>query len=391
MTKNKNFFLDIILILMLQSGAGLLNYFVLGKNDLALLIKSNMFEFTSLVLILYFFIFINKNKFKLIDYFLFIIIISHIFISFIKDNNITTFLLSFKETFLLPLLLIVFYKIKDKTNNLLIIRWVKLLNILALIFTLINFTVGWEVFTSFFTGESFFGVNDHLNFKISTFYGIIRTPSIIGESAGYGFFSAISAFILFKDKSKSRYFWLIISLLNVFFSTSRSAYLFLFIFCFINILKDLQNNKYKAIKKIVYYIIIIIMVIIVVINIIITMERIQIFSFESTKIRFSNWKNLNFDNINIFEIFFGKGFGSAGQSLKEGFIGTLDNLYLLLFFQIGVIGLFIFYSVLYVYLPLEIFLPFVFSSFFTSLTQGEAVLVYLPFVILFYKKRRKYD
>ena len=99
MTKNKNFFLDIILILMLQSGAGLFNYFVLGKNNLALLIKSNMFEFTSLVLILYFFIFINKNKFKLIDYFLFIIIISHIFISFIKDNNITTFLLSFKEAF----------------------------------------------------------------------------------------------------------------------------------------------------------------------------------------------------------------------------------------------------------------------------------------------------
>ena len=89
---------------------------------------------------------------------------------------------------MLPLLLIVFYKIKDKTNNLLIIRWVKLLNILALIFTLINFTVGWEIFTSFFTGESFYGVNNHLNFKISTFYGIIRTPSIIGESAGYGFF-----------------------------------------------------------------------------------------------------------------------------------------------------------------------------------------------------------
>ena len=349
-----------------------------------------MFEFVTLFLVLYFFIFISKNKFKLIDYLLFIIIISHIFISFIKDNNITTFLLSFKETFLLPLLLIVFYKIKDKTNNLLIIKWVKLLNILALIFTLINFTVGWEIFTSFFTGESFYGVNDHLNFKISTFYGIIRTPSIIGESAGYGFFSAISVFILFKDKSKSRYFWLIISLLNVFFSISRSTYLFLLIFCFINILKDIKNNKYKAVKKIVYYGILIIIIIPIIIMII-NMQRAMIFSLESTTIRFSNWKNLNFDDINIFEIFFGKGFGSAGQSVKEGFIGTLDNLYLLLFFQIGVIGLFIFYSVLYVYLPLEIFLPFVFSSFFISLTQGEMVLVYLPFVILFYKKRRKYD
>ena len=88
---------------------------------------------------------------------------------------------------------------------------------------------------------------------------------------------------------------------------------------------------------------------------IINMQRAMIFSLESTTIRFSNWKNLNFDDINIFEIFFGKGFGSAGQSVKEGFIGTLDNLYLLLFFQIGVIGLFVFYSVLYVYFPLEIF------------------------------------
>lgn len=186
--------------------------------------------------------------------------------------------------------------------------------------------------------------------------GYPRLPSISGTPDSYAFFLAITSLILVNElrkykKNKLSYLLTIITFLFLSLATIRSAIIF-FIIVHISLFIYTVSNLHK--EKFLFRLITIFTVSALSIPIIfINFLDSKIFDMYSIFDRISHW----FTNIPIFsscEFWFGKGLGAVGSASKSVFkLGyeslnyPVDNQFLSIFIQIGMVGLFAFLAMLF--------------------------------------------
>ncbi|MBT2730139.1 hypothetical protein J7E63_25110 [Bacillus sp. ISL-75] len=182
--------------------------------------------------------------------------------------------------------------------------------------------------------------------------GLPRLPSIVGSPDTYAVMLALLGFLLEKDPkiTSKRYTKRIIKITTFVFlvlSTIRTAILFWLIAQVVSLIIESKLYLSKIIIRRISIILIIIPIIIIgALNIIST--KTSILSSESLKERIAIWSSNNTRDDRI-EILVGKGLGKVGAASKrlisigrDGSNYSVDNQYLAIFEQTGLIGIILF-------------------------------------------------
>lgn len=307
-----------------------------------------------------------KTETFLLFYYLFF---QYIFIITLGKFSLSSFYYSFREVVLILLLIAIypFFNFNLKQFEL-ITKILFCLVVLNILFIFLNFYLGVEKYMLLMTGRFYWTTDPLLNFKISTFLGILpRSPGLIGESAAVGFFGVFSFFFIRNSKLK-KYIWL--PLLLVFLSLTRSAYLVIFLFFIFKIF-----SKRKNFKKFIYFSPTILVFFFF-------LEKLNLLSAKSLWMRVDNWLNKVKLESNLF---LGGNLNNIGTAapIGSGFAATMDSYWLLVFHGIGILGicLVIYFLVKKVgYKKNKLFFLIAISTagIFVTLTQSIPFLVFFP-------------
>lgn len=380
------------------STQGILMNFIFSKIGLGF-IKSALFEVGVCILII---ATIYKNiierktiKLNIIELFIITYIFLEIIILLLKGTELNSFVYTIRETWLVILIIII---CKQFENTLLkyskkIINIILILNILNLIATITSLIIGPEKYMTLLTGRYIYPIDPELKFKISHISGILRSPALIGESASFSYFAAIS-FVIF-DLVKCRK-GKIIALLNIFFAFTRSGYLFIGAYTMLNFVRKLNFKKKYTIRSIT---ISVITIVVLSISGFVFLNKSQEFteiisSRSSTSERFEVWEDIRNSGINenILDSLVGGGLGEIGSSYKgNGILKVFDNTWIYLYYQIGFMGLTLWVVFLFVESSkndskLIIILSTFLSMLFINIFQSECVIALLPIAITICKK-----
>lgn len=253
------------------------------------------------------------------------------------------------------------------------------------IFEIIN---GWDWTSTFYTGYRFYGIDVKSNIKINSSMGVIRPPSITGDSTAFGLLSVFAAFIFSLNKKKNLIYYSrnLICILNVFLSTSRTSILMLAIYYIISI-KDAKKKIFIALLFVFSTLSII------------CFSKGQILEMLTSSYslidRIKNaWTPL-FSYINPKDFLFGKNIYSIGAIVRimQDYehmlvLGVFDNTFLCMFATYGVFGLTLFVVLIRRMLKINknIFFKaltysFIFGGLFANMFQAR--IFFIIYVILF--------
>lgn len=267
-----------------------------------------------------------------------------IIISISRNNNFVMSILAIKNLIFPMLVLIggafISHKIR-KTNILKLIKLINFFEIINIILVLLGFKYGWEIITGYILGESLYA------FPIYSFThssSMARVPGLFVDALTQGAFSYlvfIVNLIIFIDnkyiKRKYSLLFMFISIGGIILSTNRQVILATFIF--IIILLSLKYRK-LAIVFICFGISGSIAFLMQIVN-----SNIDIFSLESFNIRMGIWGDVIKD-MNISQkpmnLFWGTGVNATVLGKESSTVELVDNGYLLILHDYGVIGLILF-------------------------------------------------
>ena len=198
------------------------------SNGLIFQIKTYIPEFAlGLITILS----IIKNRFQIKRYMLVLLVYSLIVLIF----NICLYgfnqqgLYSMRDIYI-PMAAFCFIgtKVSDKAtqdfSNKIIIFF-KCYLILGLFLAIMQQVKGWEWTSTFYTGYSFYGQDPISKIKIAHNFGLLRSPSLSGNFATFGYYCLIAVIYIssYTEKKLVRIFWDIIAIACMVLATNKSA------------------------------------------------------------------------------------------------------------------------------------------------------------------------
>lgn len=293
--------------------------------------------------------------------------------------------------FMLVIILNINFNHYEKKKLIKSLNGLMLITVLAgLILACIQIAEGWEWSSKFYTGYSFYGIDELTGIKISHINWLLRPPTITGNHVTFGILSVFAAFIFIEyssyKKSKLSLIKNLICIVNVFLSTSRTAIVMIFIlYGYYFISKDkLKKNS------LIVPILILISVGILYIN------STTLLSTSSFMERINNaWFPILHD-LSVKDFILGKNIYNVGQGLKfaESYysydflvFGVFDNMYLYLLASYGIIGVTLFLALMGRIAVLAgdkyfkgLTYAVCISGIFTNLFQGRAVF-YIYFIL----------
>lgn len=266
-----------------------------------------------------------------------------------------------------------------------------LFTILGFILMLLQHLLGWEWTSSFYTGYTFYGLDEASRIKVWFSKGdIIRPPSLTGNSGSNGIYNVISLIFIQQliDKKRYKYPMVVLSCICTIMSTNKTAIVTLVIILVIN-----KLSKLNKILKINY---------IIITSIILTIILIPIISNEdiiySTLDRFNLWSE-NIVNIKAINFIIPINLFNTTAVSNTGFLSVLDSSYLYFLLSFGIIGLILLVCnliALYITksnnscIPRYLILLFLLSSLMLNVTQGRGYFSIMCLLVpIFYNKKEK--
>lgn len=298
-------------------------------------------------------------------------------------NSLENFYIVFREVFLIFILIFIY-----RQGGLPLALWHKILKVLYVLcivniaFVALTFILGPEEYMKLISGRYVWGLDPELKFRITNIKFLWRSPALIGDSAASGLFGVLTLFLFIKDeKYKKKIF---IPLLLVLLSFTRSIYLTLVVFLFLNFITQRKNLKILTLA--LPYIGVLLFLIAIM------LYKLNLLSVESLILRFKLWA----ESVNVdFSWLYGGSIGKVGGSVRDqGFLAILDNYWLLMLISSGLIGIVIVLLFFYKnsfnnrYLHLML-IAFLISGLFVTLTQSMTFLVLFP--LLFLKIEEEYN
>lgn len=112
---------------------------------------------------------------------------------------------------------------QDFSNK--IIIFFKWYLILGLFLAIMQQVKGWEWTSTFYTGYSFYGQDPVSKIKIAHNFGLLRSPSLSGNFATFGYYCLIAVIYIssYTEKKLVRIFWDIIAIACMVLATNKSA------------------------------------------------------------------------------------------------------------------------------------------------------------------------
>lgn len=353
------------------------------KSSVLFKIKTVIPELILLSVIICGIIQIVKAKFNIKDKYAFALLIYIIFVFTINmillPKDISSVFYVIRDLIMPIFAMFVLFQFEFKEST--IDNIIKNINKIFIFFIIFGFGLaliqsikGWEWSSKFYTGYAFYGTDPVSKIKIWESGKLLRTPSVTGNSAIFGVYCLIALiFILKMNINKYRKITLvIISLMTLFLSTSKTPLIIAIIIVLLNVLRN--NNK--LLNKAIF----IVMMIITAILLLIILNINPKFLF-SIKERLILWEELalNLDLANLLiplELF-------NMTSAAEGVLGFVDNTYIYFLYATGFIGLILFIANainLYRFkskykislLINEMIISLLIMSIFTNITQGRS-------------------
>lgn len=315
-------------------------------------------KFVVIILISFVIVYIFKNYFKLnnkikhlysINLLFIYYLIIRILCSCIRTHNIESVVLSIKNLVLPYILLIFFIMISADIKNFNpkklynIINFAGIINI-TLVF--IGFSLGWEITTKYVLGRSYYALDIYCFGHSGS---MLRVPGLFQDALTQGSFSFlvfIINYIKFKtcEQNKKIYYiiFTLIGLLGMLLSTNRQIIFALGIYF---LLVGIIKFRKVAIFLLSWLIPFIIYLISLLSNL-----NIDIFSLKSLFYRFDSWSNI-LNNMNLeqnpFNILWGVGVNASILEKINNKVTNLDNSYLLIFNDFGLIGVVLLVALLF--------------------------------------------
>lgn len=276
------------------------------------------------------------------------------------------------------------YEVKDKIINR-IIKVFILFIILGSILCIVQSIKGWEWSSKFYTGYPFYGTDPVSKIKIWESGRLLRTPSVTGNSAIFGVYSLITLVFVLKSNIKYKHILLILNIMSLVLSTSKTPLIIAIFILFKNILKKYNKKMNIALYNIAALLMFILLLVIL------NKSPEILFSLKE-RVMFWNQLNTKLSMMNLaipLELF---GITSAA----EGVLSFMDNTYLYFIYSTGLMGLvLVLVSVLSFYkakendYPIkEMIISFIILSMFTNITQGRSYFtIYVLLMPLIYSNK----
>ncbi|MDK0736125.1 hypothetical protein P7A61_11140 [Clostridium perfringens] len=294
------------------------------------------------------------------------------------DSNIVYF---FRDWFIsfIYLTLVINYNVSKNEKQKIIEKLVKIF----IVFIVFGFLLavlqkyfGWQWTSKFYTGYEFYGLDEKSKIKIWTSSGVLRVPSLTGNSVSFAFYNLIG-FILLNHGYKGKFFKLILEVLtfiNILLSNNKTAMIIFIILTLYFIF--IKANKYFKILILDFFIIISFVIVYY-------LDKIDTKIFFSMKERFIYWENI-FNSKDLIDIF-------LPRDIFNSSILVFDNFYIASIFMIGVIGVLVFGVIMYYCykntnqhnrgLSKELLIVFLVTSITTNISQGRSYL--MPFLVIY--------
>ena len=288
----------------------------------------------------------TKIKFDDIGICFFAFIVILMLVNLLGQGSFHEKLLSIRDFYVPIILWIVFSQsiFSDESKEYLFTR----LAIFAKVFLIVGFALavieqikGWEWTSAFYTGYEFYGQDEYSKIKIAHNIGLLRSPSLTGNYATFGclslFFGLTAAY---SSKTRSgKVAWHFLALLCILLSTLKSALVTYFVVLFL-----LYTSNLRKKSKIINVVVLLITIVVIGVTVFFSMgeESINLVDSifrQSLGARFQNWR-MSLGELNILDFLFPyrQTQYSAGQ---ESFLNTLDNGYLFMILNLGIIGCFL--------------------------------------------------
>lgn len=385
MKKTLEYLIYIYIVLIMFSGIFVK---LLSSSQKLLIIKSILPDCIILLIMTISIIIILKNgvkkKGKYFTRSLFFYVSVIFLVNLIFLENIRSFLFVLRDMYFPFFLLVLLNEIDiDEKNKKRIFKNICTILSVQVIFGFIlgitQTILGWEWTSKFYAGYQFYGIDISTGIKIWSTNGVLRVPSLAGDSTLFAYYNILSYFLIRNSMIKRKKFLLCLCSANIILSTNKTVLILLIIDIFILIIR----RSKKRIKLIIMGI--------STIGFLITLIIIPKFidGFYSTLlIRWINWVELikNFNAFTPFGNLFSIGAGA------EGFLATFDNSYLYMLMSYGIFGLIGYCLILYsIYksnklsgnrLVLELLLVVIIGGITTNLFQGR--VFFTPFCLILF-------
>ena len=197
--------------------------------------------------------------------------------------------------------------------------------IFGFILAIVQNKLGWQWSSRFYAGYEFYGKDAVTGIKIWSTNGVLRVPSLAGDSTLFAFYNILSYLIIKNSKLKFKNILILLCFFNIFLSTNKTCIIILLI----DILLEVIRKVNKASKAIVIYIIMTLFIISM-----LGLYTLRPEFFSTLFIRFDNWNYIfdKFKVINPIGNLFNIGAG------VNGFEAVFDNSYLYILFSYGFFG-----------------------------------------------------
>lgn len=338
-------------------------------------------------------IIMKKNIKKTIS----IIEILIIFMSYIivfNLNKVSSFenvLFVLRDTYLPMLACVLLSRIDfTDTDKIKTIKSLKIIFIIEIIFgfilALVQLNMGSEWTAKFYTGYFFYGIDPISGIKISHTNGMLRIPSVAGNSALFGFYNLIAYLFMKNFCKKNKIMLSVIAIFNIILSTNKSVLVIIFIELFISISLKLKTYGKNLVLIIMGISIMIISIILYYIN-----PDIYFSSYE----RLMYWKiivlNLDIKNLLIPCKLFLIGAGSSG------IYSVVDNSYIYFMLSYGLVGIILYIGAMILMLKKSLILKnnimisflvaILYGGITTNIFQARVLIAPIMLIMfLFYNK-----
>lgn len=336
-------------------------------------------------------------KRKLINKMLFIFIlyiIGIIIMNLSTNPTISEVVYIFRDVMIPILALYMLYNVNFSKNDIDFI--LDKILIIMIIFTILGFilmilqhTLGWEWTSKFYTGYTFYGLDEISRVKVwFAKGGILRPPSLTGNSGANGIYNVV-AFIIISNRMRNKlykYPILLISFICTIMSTNKTAIISLIAIIFLSILLKLN---YKLKTSIGVFLITITSIISIPF---LSNENIIYSTFDRIKLWIENIKD-----IRLIEFFIPVNLFKTTAASDTGFLSILDSTYLYFLISFGFVGLvLLILNLIQLYkskvnssdIPKYLIILFLLSSTMLNVTQGRGYFSIMCIIVpLFYNRK----
>lgn len=194
---------------------------------------------------------------------------------------------------------------------------------------------GWEWTSAFYTGYSFYGQDPVSKIKIAHNFGLLRSPSLSGNFATFGYYCLIASVYIaaYTEKKIVRIFWDIITVACMVLATNKSAVV---AFGIILLLRQTVEARKKS-TKVNNLIIILLIGLIGISTLFLIGDNTNTSDiFASLFERINVWKEI-LAGTSFLEVLFPYKQFTYGSGV-EGGLGFWDNTYLYFLFTQGIVG-----------------------------------------------------